>query len=370
MIESLRYPRLLETVTEPTSVLCEESQAHRELPVNFNERDVGLFGHELSAPIPATRLFELSDAKISTDNIVFKGDRILRESFNYPSEFVRWASTNNVLKFYLRNYLRKRRSRLNERAVWVIDNWGAAYFHWFADALTRLYTLRERLADCVLLLPESFSTAAYVAPSLVPLGVGQIRFIKADELVDCRQLLVPSHTAPSGHHNVALVCGLRQLYTSYYHRAEGAPVGERIYISRAKAKRRKIINEGEVAAALAQAGFKTVCLEDYKFEEQVGLMLNARHVVSNHGAGLTNMLFLRSGSSVLEIRKRGDSHNNSYFFLASALKLKYYYQLGQPEDPSEDAYSANVFVDVDKLRRNLELMLKHERTASTRMVSC
>ena len=87
------------------------------------------------------------------------------------------------------------------------------------------------------------------------------------------------------------------------------------------------------------------------------LLADTRVLVSNHGAGLSNMLFMAPGGSVLELRKRGDAHNNCYFALASALNLKYYYQLCDPENPNQDAFSADLIVDATMLRQNLDLML-------------
>ena len=80
-------------------------------------------------------------------------------------------------------------------------------------------------------------------------------------------------------------------------------------------------------------------------------------MISNHGGGLTNILFMKSGSSVLELRQSGDSHNNCYFSLASALYLKYYYQLCHSENPDEDAHTADLIVDCRRLRKNIEQIL-------------
>jgi hypothetical protein len=45
--------------------------------------------------------------------------------------------------------------------------------------------------------------------------------------------------------------------------------------------------------------FQTIYAEDLSFEQQVKICSRARHLVSNHGAGLTNMLFMPQGASVL-----------------------------------------------------------------------
>jgi capsular polysaccharide biosynthesis protein len=169
-------------------------------------------------------------------------------------------------------------------------------------------------------------------------------------------LLIPSHTALSGHYNKTAISGVRELLLQCYENFPSPIAAEKLYISRRKAKVRRLVNEGDVEAILAEYGFTTVCLEDYTFEEQVGIVSKARYMVSNHGAGLTNMMLLPSQANILELRKRGDGHNNCYFSLASCLRLRYFYQLCDPQDSSHDAYTADLRVQTESLRRNLDQM--------------
>jgi capsular polysaccharide biosynthesis protein len=346
--------------TGPARTLCEETLSVRRLPENFDERDRILFGHELNRVIPATQLLELDHVNVNSDPIVFRAGRVLAESFGYRDQFIRWAKSRNLLKFFIRNYVFKSGQRLENKALWIIDNWSSAYFHWLVDALPRLYVIRHQLADSTLLLPKSYEASRYILPSLAPFTVGNIRFIGHNQVFHCRKLLVPSHTGPSGNYNESIVRHLRELYRNYYAGMQNVGSFDKIYISRSKARVRRIINETDLAAVLKERGFRIVVLEDYPFEQQVKIVLNARYLVSNHGAGLTNMLFLPAGSNVFELRKCEDSHNNCYFTLASALGLEYYYQLCKPENPDEDAYSANIYVDLKLFRKNLELMLARD----------
>jgi hypothetical protein len=352
----------LEVLPDKARTLYGEKLSVRELPVNFNELDMGLFRHELEIRIPATQLLKLHRANISPNGIIFKKGRVLAESFNYRQAFIEWLNWKGMLKFLVRNYALRRKQRIAGPAFWVIDNWRDAYFHWLLDALPRLYVVRDQLRKGTLLLPEEFRGSPYILPSLAPFTIESVRFGGENEVLQCEELLVPSHTAPSGNYNEEIVQGLRRFYHSYYGQGKyDSPA--RIYISRSKATRRKIVNENEVVEAVTEYGFSVVCLEDYSFDEQVKLILNARQVVSNHGAGLANMLFLPVGGSVLELRKSGDSHSNCYFALASALKLRYYYQLCRAANPAEDVVTANIFVDVSQLRGNLERMLNDDRDA-------
>ena len=90
---------------------------------------------------------------------------------------------------------------------------------------------------------------------------------------------------------------------------------------------------------------------------QMRISQDAQYLISNHGAGLTNMLFMRPGSKVLELRKKGDARNNCYFALASALDLKYFYQLCNSKRPNENAHTADLIVDCRTLKATVEQML-------------
>jgi capsular polysaccharide biosynthesis protein len=187
-------------------------------------------------------------------------------------------------------------------------------------------------------------------------AVPNVEFIDPDESLLIDRLVIPNHAAPSGHFREDVIRGVRDLLVERY----GGRVKtfrDRLYISRGRAPKRKISNEEEVQTVLREFGFQVIYAEDHSFEEQIAMAAQARHLVSNHGAGLTNMLFMPPGNNVLELRHETDRVNNCYFVLASALNLNYYYQTCPPENPNEDPHGADLRVDVEALRKNIELML-------------
>ena len=346
--------------TSPESkatTLLLETVARRKLPVNFREGERELFSHELERAIPKTSLLELRDVWVSSDGILFKGGRTLPVSFAFPFNRANWKK-RTVLKFFANNYLIKKRRTFERGAVWITDDWSSAYFHWLTDALTRLFTVRDRLDTSVLLLPYQHQALKFVRPSLEPFGVPKIEFIKPNEVFFCKRLVVPTQTAPSGHYHEETIRAVGKLLSDFYANTPSVRLGDRVYISRSRAQKRKILNEEKVVNILRELAFEIIYAEDVSFEQQVKIASAARYLISNHGAGLTNMLFMRPGSSVLELRHNTDRINNCYFTLASALDHKYFYQTCAPENPGEDAHTANLLVDVATLRENVELMLK------------
>jgi hypothetical protein len=339
------------------TVLLHESFSRRKLPANFSADDLVLFSHELEKLIPETTLMELQDVRVSSDGILFKRNHILPESFAFPFNMKQWRR-RSVLKFFVNNYAFRRSRRVEQDVLWIVDDWSNGYFHWLADALTRLYVMRDRLEDFVLLLPWDYETRDFVQSSLRPFGLKAVEFIARDEVLRCRRLFMPTHTAPSGHYNQETIRGVRDLMLQAYGDREYRGDGERIYISRGRAPKRRIVNEDEVVEVLAEFGFQTIYAEDLSFAEQVRICSRARYLVSNHGAGLTNMLFMPAGGNLLELRHHTDCINNCYFTLSSALNLNYFYQTCQSGVDDRDPHSADLIVDATALRANLGLMLK------------
>ena len=73
---------------------------------------------------------------------------------------------------------------------------------------------------------------------------------------------------------------------------------------------------------LAERGIAPVRMEALDFAGQVEVMARARAVVAPHGAGLTNMLFCRAGTPVVEIADP-DYPNPNFYAMAAALGLPY-----------------------------------------------
>lgn len=338
------------------TTLRPKSISRRKLPLNLNPNDLLLFNHELEREIPSTCLLKLQNVGVSAEGILFRGGEMLPESFAFPHTRASWKR-RSVVKFFVNNYLRRRRRRFMQPAILATDDWSGGYFHWLGDVLPRLFTVKKELQRLTLLLPAAYKGLDYVSGSLAPFNIGAVEFIEPNEVLVVENLQVPTHTAPSGHYNDELIREVGSLLADFYAGAERPTPHGRIYISRSDAPKRKIVNEEEVIELLQSFDFQVVRTEAYSFAEQVRVAAQARYLISNHGAGLTNMLFMASGAGILELRHATDAINNCYFTLASALNLNYFYQSCQPEDAA-DPHTANLLVDIETLKKNIELMLQ------------
>jgi capsular polysaccharide biosynthesis protein len=266
---------------------------------------------------------------------------------NKTFETALWEKIKKIIKFQFGIKLRK--------YFIITDDWSKGYFHWLMDCLPRLMLLDEKRIKLSLILPAHLKDEEYISESLHLLGIKNFTFVTGNNWYYFKCLTFPVHLAPSGNYNDDIMKKLRNKLAG--NRMEQPTL--KIYISRSKASRRKIINEEQILPLLSRMGFKTIYCEDLSFQEQVNLFSKVKYLVSNHGAGLSNMLFMSPGASVLELRKINDNHNNCYFSLASSLDLKYYYLQCLPLDEQEESHTANIKVPVKEFEDEIIKMI-HE----------
>lgn len=206
-------------------------------------------------------------------------------------------------------------------------------------------------------LPIDFIEKEYVAESLKLLGKSDVQFVKKDRWYFFTTLWFPVHLAPTGNYNDEIIKKLRKRMTGA---VQGTP-DVKIYISRSKANKRKIKNEDEILSLLDKFGFQQVFCEEMSFTEQIKLFRQIKYLVTNHGAGLSNMVFMAAGTNVLELRKNDDDHSNCYYSLASSLDLNYYYLKCAAVNEREDSYTADMIVNTTELAKQIQFMLQDEK---------
>lgn len=335
-----------------------EFTSFRKLPINFVETDRVLFAHELEKKIPDTVLFRLQNIQIDANGTIFRYGAELPDKFAIRNNIHYHKNLFNYCKFITKRIVLNKLKIIDNKCLWFIDSWSLGYFHWMFDALPRLFAVKGQLNDFLIILPEAYEKQEYITSSLKVMGVKNIRYIREGEFLFIRQLYSPSLTAPTGNYNDSLVSQMRDYFIDSLFNTTKMNFGDKIYISREKAARRKIVNEKEFINVIEKYGFQVLLFEEFTWLEQASIMLNAEFLISNHGAGLSNMTFMKQGCKVFELRKKGDFGNNCFFSLASALNIQYYYQVCSSMNVTDDPHAADLIVDCGKLKENLNLMME------------
>ena len=324
-------------------VLYEKHITIRRKPKNLKDGDVLLFSHEFSKQIPAAILRFLNNAIIYNELIFNRRKFVLRHIYR----LLKRTSFKQKIKTFIRLCVIPKKI---SKAIWITDELSINYFHWFTDALPKLVASENFLKDHLVLLPKKYQVKTYVIQSLKILNISPLFFDSA-KLLRVRQLLLPGYTAPTGNYNKEIINKLRK---KFFNPAQNK-TGKKLYISRKKALRRKITNEEDVVNLLRQYDFEIHFFEDYDFYKQIELAQQAMHLISLHGAGLTNMVFMQDKGKILELRNEDDNHNNCYFSLASDLGHDYYYLLCKGD--KQDTADANFMVNIKELENVIKQMV-------------
>jgi len=206
------------------------------------------------------------------------------------------------------------------------------YFHWMFDVLPRIDLLRRSGRPIDRYIVNRIG-APYQSETLALLGIPEDKLIQTHEefYLQARRLIVPSLIMSSVYPKWACDFLRRELLANRSLPLDQA--GERIYISRAKAGQRRILNEPELTGVLASRGFRGVVLEDLPLEKQIQLFASAEAVVAPHGAGLTNLVFCRPGTKVIELFSPNYVRIH-YWLISNHVQLDYSYLVGEmPNQP-------------------------------------
>ncbi|MFT5115636.1 MAG: hypothetical protein ACI8P9_004989 [Parasphingorhabdus sp.] len=101
-----------------------------------------------------------------------------------------------------------------------------------------------------------------------------------------------------------------------------SPYGRMIYTTR-RQSRRVLDNNVELEEYFSNKGFDVVNFSNHSVEEQINIVRNAEVVVGLHGANLTNVAFMFSGTTVVEIMPSKKVKDDAYKRLSFIAGLNY-----------------------------------------------
>ena len=90
---------------------------------------------------------------------------------------------------------------------------------------------------------------------------------------------------------------------------ESPDLKSKIYVRRDDASYRKIINEADLIEKLRNNGFEIINPQHFEILTQMKIFSNAKLIISPHGSNLSNIIFCKPGTKIVEISPQ---FNNKY----------------------------------------------------------
>lgn len=208
-----------------------------------------------------------------------------------------------------------------------------------------------------MLIPAYYFKQPYIEPYLRLLNVNWVTF-ESREQVLVRELIVFTNLSIA-HFNPQILAQIQNQLAP-----NSTPIPWRkVFVSRSKARFRKVVEEEMYHPLLKEKGFEILCLEDCSIEDQIRIFSETKFLVGIHGAGLTNMVFMPKGGKVLELRAiTKETHvYNIFYVMASSCGHDYFYELGQGTHPANKL--SDVILDFEKFSIQLDKMLYTDSNA-------
>ena len=197
------------------------------------------------------------------------------------------------------------------------------YFSWVTESLPRILKTIDKHAQLTLILPESYAKKKFVSESLKLFPELKQEIIPEGVHMHVPQITIPELKPLTYVFNPDEMISYRDFIWS---KVENMKINiktfEKIYVSRSKAKNRKIINNEEVENIFRKFGFQILNFEDYSFFEQVYLMKHCKILGGVHGAGLTWSIFMNPNSLLIELYP-GNSNTDNYIRFCNIAKINY-----------------------------------------------
>jgi capsular polysaccharide biosynthesis protein len=334
-----------------TSILLPSAIEYRPPPANLLAGDEYLFEHEYRKTIPECRQLCFHDVAISSGSFY-------QEKSGYIDSLFPASTPRSLVSRVLDAPWLLLPKQPIHKAAYASVPFGLGYFHWFADYLQII----QLWIDCreegeILLLPACAADHEFVERSLSCYGLNPIYLTRGLPVIVDRLRVIGS-VADSGNYRTHLFLDAIKLIRSRIY-SEVVAISKRpslIYISRKDAKRRHLANDKSVCTLVESMGGQVLLLEGAPLDQQVILFSRCSILLGIHGAGLTNMMWMPEGSFVLEIRRKGDSHNNCFFSMAASLGHRYFY-LEAEMLSGHSTYDASLSVSMDKLQSVLSYVL-------------
>jgi capsular polysaccharide biosynthesis protein len=355
-------PRRPEGGPEPVYIECfPEEEIHFDAAKGLNEtlhehlrEKIVTAPPAFAAVIPNGRVWGWDGAVLTSDR------RLLRD---VSMEFSRSYIVDNRHSIY-RRWRRNPIVAIPDTVGVLTHPGGTNYYHWLFDIVPRI-ALLERAGIPIDQYVMVRNSAPYQDEILRMLGIPPAKRIYTHSRfhLRARQLVVPSLTSKfdwsSNHYPVPKVYS-RWAYDFVRERLlpHGQPPDppiERLYVSRAMAGQRKLLNEHKMIEILLPRGFQVVHPETMTVREQIGLFASAKVIVAPHGAGLANLAFCSPGTRVIELFP--PNYVPGYFWMLSRyFDLDHYGMIGNRRVYSGKPWAggADFTVDPDRFVQLLE----------------
>ena len=308
-------------------------------------------------------IYTLTNGSVFTDNTenvaaISNNKLHIESSFQHGNSKIISIKNNRVLKKGVTNFQKKyHRNVLSLVQGASTEN----YFHWLMDILPkiRIFTSKYSINKIDYFYLGNLTSSQEESLKFLGIKKKQIINSKIYKHIKAKKLFFVTHPwyfkgkFHDQSHNLPSwqIIWIKETFLKFKKKFK---INKNIFIDRADSKfsHCQIINHLELKKYLKKKKFKIVKLADQSFAKQIYMFWNANCIIGAHGAALTNLVFCKPKTKVIELKPFG--HPGKNYQRISKVNNLHYYSI-----KSQKKYLLNkdgdIFVDLKKLDKNFNL---------------
>jgi len=309
--------------------------------------------------------FEIKEGRIYTDLV--ENVAVISNNILLPKVCVQ--KINGELKNEIDNICLKKgtpriKIKKNGKLLSLIQDASENNFsHWLLDILPRLEIFRQTNSIEKIdyfLLPELKYSFHHETLKILKIPFNKILSDKQNRHIEADILFVTDHPwykKGNVHDEMInipewIIYWLKKKFLD--HAEYKVLSNKKIYIDRSDSlfNHCQIINSDEVWNFLKNKGFTKIKLTEISFKNQIGLFNSANTIVGAHGAGLTNLIFSKSNTNIIELAP--ENHPNKVFQRISKINnLNYKKIVSKSLKSHNDKKKGDILIDLRNLNKIL-----------------
>ena len=356
-----------------------------DLPLNFDENSMDKYFTPLrKSKIKNSKIKVLKNTFVNTQGLVLKNGLLVKGSaFNLIGNkdntfyFPFWKLVLEQMVVSKWGKSLKSIQLKNETYLLIHSKW-FNYSFWINSYLLRLIQAEEAglLEKVKLIYPKEWESIPYVVESLNCFNVRK-EVIPLDTNLFVANLVMPETREWTNSFSPTEIKKVKEKILPFaLKNATIKYLPKRIYLTRKKSWARSVDNENELLPILEKYGIAVIAFDDLSFWDQVVLMNNSEMFISIHGAGFSNVLFMKEDTLVLELVNKTYAdleYKFPFWKLANACNLKYFVQFGETKSSEKKLITGkgqkvneqylvneNINVNIELFEKNILNMMKND----------
>jgi capsular polysaccharide biosynthesis protein len=308
--------------------------------------------------LPQTYLVQLDNCLVfAQTDLIIHNNTALYDEINNKEKYkygIKSSVIHKVQSTSLHLRIHKSIIHINE-GIHLLKDHSGNYYHWLLENISRLLMLRNIDNKIPLLISDELPDQFYEILSSLNLNNAPIIKLIPQLTYNVEKLYYPSSLS-TVHDNYATprydadvliskkaINYVRSNITQIYNINYTTAPYRKIFICRKKSTYRSLLNTDQIENYLISCGFEILFLEHLTFESQVKIFSQAKVIIGQSGAGLTNAIFSHIETKLLILVNDSPNSNLQIFnFIESILGIKTDYILG---NSNKNIYMRNIHDD-------------------------